>query len=332
VQEAAALGLPFAQVARDHRLIGLWRACSERGEEQSDLVELRGENRFLQAILTPLRDGGPMACLAILRDLTEVRRLETIRRDFISNISHELRTPLASLKALVETLRDGALEDPPAARRFLNRMDTEVDSLAQMVRELLELSRIESGRAPLQLAPCEVADIVMPPVERLRPLSERAGLSLAVDLQPGLPKVLADEERAQQVISNLAHNAIKFTPPGGEVLVWVSAIRVPSGGSPDPDELVLRYGVIDLRLELLTPGTWILVGVDDTGVGIPADDLPRVFERFYKADRARSGGGTGLGLAIAKHLVQAHGGRIWARSAAGQGSTFCVAMPAAAEP
>ena len=148
-----------------------------------------------------------------------MRQLETIRRDFISNISHELRTPLASLKALVDTLRDGALDDPPAAQRFLNRMETEVDALTQMVQELLELSRIESGQVPFRLAPVDLVDVVLPPVERLQPLADRAGLDLLVDLPAGLPQVLADAERLQQVVANLVHNAIKFTPSGGRIRV-----------------------------------------------------------------------------------------------------------------
>jgi two-component system phosphate regulon sensor histidine kinase PhoR len=226
-----------------------------------------------------------------------------VRRDFISNISHELRTPLASLQALVDTLRGGALDDPPAARRFLDRMETEVEALTQMVQELLELSRIESGQAPMRLIPTPVADVVFPPVERLRPQAERAGLSITIDLPPDLPPVLADAERAQQVITNIVHNAIKFTPSGGQMTLSAQPV-----------------------------GEDVIVSVRDTGVGIPPEDLPRIFERFYKADRARSGGGTGLGLAIAKHIVQAHGGRIWAESVEGKGSIFYVALPALTSP
>jgi len=168
------------------------------------------------------------------------------------------------------------------------------------VEELLELSRIESGQAPLRLAPTSVAEVMIPPVERLRPQAERAGLALEIELPPRLPHVSTDVDRARLVLTNLVHNAIKFTPPGGRITV---AVR------QDGDEVIFS--------------------VHDTGVGIPAEDLPRIFERFYKADRARSGGGTGLGLAIAKHIIQGHGGRIWAESVEGQGSTFYFILPVA---
>jgi len=298
--EGSALGHSFAQVVRNYRLIELWQACRDEGKEQVAAVETDRLGLFLQAIVTPFHEADSSGYLVILQDLTQIRRLETVRRDFISNISHELRTPLAALKALVDTLRDGALEDPPAAERFLNRMETEVDALTQMVQELLELSRIESGRAPLHLAPVPVPDVVLPPVERLRPQAERAGLTLTVTLPPDLPPLQADAERIQQVVTNLVHNAVKFTSPGGQVTVTAERTEA---------EVVLK--------------------VHDTGVGIPADDLPRIFERFYKADRARSGGGTGLGLAIARHIVQAHGGRIWVESVEGQGSTFYFSLPLA---
>lgn len=314
------LGRSFAQVVRDHRIISLWQQCFEQGEEQVEPVEVDRRGSFWQVIVTPLRETEPRACLVILQDLTRVRQLETIRRDFISNISHELRTPLASLKALVETLRDGALKDPPAAQHFLDLVETEVDALTQMVQELLELSRIESGQVPFQFSPVAVSDVVLPPVERLRPQAERAGLQLTVDLPPDLPPVLADAQRMQQVFTNLVHNAIKFTPPGGQVRVSGLKLQVSKDGNVEPETL-------NLKPETLTPGEWVLIAVQDTGVGIPADDISRIFERFYKADRARSGGGTGLGLAIAKHIVQAHGGHIWAESVEGKGSTFYVALP-----
>jgi two-component system phosphate regulon sensor histidine kinase PhoR len=288
-----ALGLSFAQVARHHELIDFWRECRGAGSEQIELLEVGPEEFFWRVIVTPLEDKDRSACLVILQDLTELRRLQTIRQDLVGNVSHELRTPLASLRALVDTLRDGALEDPPAAQRFLDLMETEVDALTQIVQETLELSRIESRRVPLRLSPTAVADLILPALERLRPQAERAELDVKLDLPENMPPVLADRERVQQVISNLLHNAIKFTTPGGRINISAKAV-----------------------------GDEVTIAVSDTGVGISTEDLPRVFERFYKADRARSGGGTGLGLAIAKHIVQGHGGHIWAESTEGKGSTF----------
>ena len=293
------IGKSFVAVARDHQAVQVWRNCRASGEEQSEAVEMVGHGPFLRVVATPLRGTPQDGYLVLLQNLTQIRRLETVRRDFISNISHELRTPLASLKALVDTLHDGALDDPPVAHRFLEHMETEVDAMTQMVQELLELSRIESGQVPLRLKPTPVADVVLPPVERLRTQAERAGLRLTVDLPPNLPPLLADAERVQQVVTNLVHNSIKFTPSGGQVTL-----------SAEP------------------AGNEVIISVRDTGVGIPVNDLPRIFERFYKADRARSGGGTGLGLAIAKHIVLAHGGRVWATSVEGKGSTFYIALPA----
>jgi two-component system phosphate regulon sensor histidine kinase PhoR len=320
VSERQALGRSFAQVARDHRIIDLWRRCYRERKEQVEPIEMDRHDALLQVIATPLREDD-RACLIILQDLTRLRRLETVRRDFISNISHELRTPMAALKALVDTLRDGALEDPPAAQRFLDRMDVEVDALTQMVQELLQLSRIESGRAPIRMEPVAVADTVIPPVERLRPQAERARLDLILDISSDLPPLLADVDRLQQVVTNVVHNAIKFTPPGGRVELSARRLGIAGDG-----EMALR--AIGLEPGALAPGEWVLIRVEDTGVGIPADDLPRIFERFYKADRARSGGGTGLGLSIAKHIVQAHDGHIWAESVEGGGTTLFFALPA----
>ena len=304
--EPEAYGRSFAAVVRHHHLIELWQRCRTQGREQVEAVELSPE-LFLQAVVTPFREGGAAGYVVIFQDLTQVRRLQIMRRDFISNLSHELRTPLASLRAVVETLQDGALADAPAAERFLRRAENEVNTMTQMVEELTELSQIESGQTRLRLAPAAVASLVDGAVERLRTQAERAGLVLVVDVPADLPAVLVDAERIRQVISNLLHNAIKFTPSGGEV-----RLRACEG---DEDE---QRRVIVLEVQY-------------TGIGIAREDLPRVFERFYKSDRARTRGhgGTGLGLSIARHLVEAHGGRIWVKSKVGKGSTFFFTLPIA---
>jgi two-component system phosphate regulon sensor histidine kinase PhoR len=291
-----AVGRRVVEVLRQHQLVEAWLRSRETGEAQEESVELPARRRFLQLVVLPdLQTGGS---LLLVQDLTRVRRLETVRRDFISNLSHELRTPLASLKALTETLRDGALEDPKAAPHFLERIETEVDALTQMATELLELSRIESGQVPLQRKAVPAAALLLSAAERMRAQVERAGLILRLEAAQDMTEVSADSPRLEQVLVNLIHNAVKFTPPGGEVI-----------------------------LAAQTEPEFVCFSVRDTGVGIPADDLERIFERFYKADRARSGGGTGLGLSISRHLVEAHGGRIWAESTEGQGSTFYFTIP-----
>ncbi len=303
--ETRAIGRSFAEVVRHHELIGLWQRCRQRRREQVAAVEV-GHMLFLQVFVTPFREQDALVYLVILQDLTQVRHLQTVRRDFISNISHELRTPLASLRAVVETLQDGALEDPSVAYHFLDRADQEIDTLTQMVEELLELSRIESGQVPLRLTSTTVGELIRLPIERLRPQFERREITLKIDMPENLPNILADIERMQRVVTNLLHNAIKFTSEGG--CVTVRAYKAKDSGNNAPQVVMI---------------------ISDTGIGIAAPDLDRIFERFYKSDRARtrSLGGTGLGLAIARHLVQAHNGRIWVKSKEGKGSAFYFSIP-----
>ena len=301
VSPQAAHGAGIAQTVRHHQIIELWQRCRSSGEGQSAAVELDRQGVFWQVIITPFQEGGDRGYLIIVQDLSPIRRLETVRRDFISNISHELRTPLASLKILAETLRDGALDDPPAAERFLLSMETEIDALTHMVQELLELSRIESGQVALRLRAARLDEIVLPPVERLAAQAARAGVTLTAEIAPDAPAVRADVERVQQVVTNLVQNAIKFTPAGGLITVTAGQHQTRAGMA--------------------------VVSVQDTGVGIPARDLPRVFERFFKGDRARGSGGTGLGLSIARHLVESHGGQISVASEEGRGSTFSFTLP-----
>lgn len=299
IEEEAGLGRSVVEVIRYHQLVDLWREA-KNGQQQNMMLEIGAQHLFLQVVAIPLKSTLPGSTMLLFQDLTQLRRLETVRRDFISNVSHELRTPLASLKALADTLQEGALEDPPAARRFIIRMETEIDNLTQLVNELLELSRIESGKVPLSFHRIQPCDLLKPAYERMTLQAERAGLDLVLDCTQDLPMVFADPTRITQVLINLVHNAIKFTPPEGRITL--SAYR--------DEDLIVFY-------------------VRDTGVGIANKDLSRIFERFYKADQARSGGGTGLGLSIARHMIESHGGYIWAESEEDFGSTFNFTLPIA---
>jgi len=301
-QASEPVNRSIAEVVRNHQLVEAWRRCQQTRQMQSESVELPTRHQYLQLVVIP--DQHSSGSLLLVQDLTRIRRLETVRRDFISNLSHELRTPLASLKALTETLQDGALDDPPAARRFIDQIQVETDALTQMVTELLELSRIESGRFTLDLKPAAPFDLLDSASSRMQLQAERAGLSLRVECADDLPNVKIDSQRLEQVLVNLIHNAVKFTRAGGEIVLVAESEPgvVPKGGA-------IRFAV------------------RDTGIGIPAEDVSRIFERFYRVDKSRTGSGTGLGLSIAKHIVEAHGGKIWAESTEGQGSTFYFTMP-----
>jgi two-component system phosphate regulon sensor histidine kinase PhoR len=294
----SADGGSLTEVVRQHQVIDLWKRCQENRDTQSVLLQLSLDQEIIQATASPVEENLPGDVLLLFQDLTLVNKLQTVRQDFISNVSHELRTPLASLKVLAETLLDGAIRDPKAADQFLAQMDGEIDNLTQIVQELLELSKIESGRVPLSLQPISPDDLVAPAIERMRLQAERAGISLINNLPGDLQQVNADSNRIQQVLVNLLHNAIKFTNPGGSVTV--AAVN---------DEKS------------------IIFSVTDTGLGIAEDDQLRIFERFYKTDRSRASSGTGLGLSIARHLIDGHGGRIWVKSKIGTGSTFFFSLP-----
>lgn len=295
------IGEPFVTATRDHELGGLLRESLRTGTvTRGERIEFGLDRRSIDALIQPVVGEDNDLTLVLLRDQTELRRLEQIRREFVANVSHELRTPLASIRALVETLEAGAVDEPELAADFFGRIVTEVDRLAGLVDELLDLARLESGRVTMRFEPVAPADLLRRGAERLLPQVQRARLDLIVDVSPDLPPVLADRNRIEQVLLNLIHNAIKFTPPGGSITVTA-----------------------DVRADMLR------VHVRDTGVGIQPDELPRLFERFYKADKARRSDGTGLGLAIAKHIVISHGGTITARSTVDRGATFLFTLPLA---
>ena len=288
----------LVEVVRSFEIVNLWEKCQQSNDQQSITFETPADREYLQVIGTQLKPALPEYTLLLFQNLTTRHRLETVRQDFVSNVSHELRTPLASLKALTETLQDGALKDPPAAEHFLSQMNDEIDNLTQMVQELLELARMESGNEVLQKKMISPRDLLSKAVDRMSLQAQRAGITLESSCPDPIEEIFADPLRLQEVLVNLIHNAIKFTQPGG---------RIDVSAAQQADQ--------------------VLFSVSDTGIGISPDDAGRIFERFYKSDRSRSSGGTGLGLSICRHLVESHGGKIWVESKLQKGSTFTFSIP-----
>jgi two-component system phosphate regulon sensor histidine kinase PhoR len=265
-------------------------------------VLLRVHARVLAVHGTPLPGSPPPGAVLVFHDVTELRRLERMRQDFVANVSHELKTPLASIKAYTETLLGWALHDENVNVRFLHRIEEQADRLNQLILDLLSLARLESGQEVYEHGPLVLAPVIASCIEAHRGRAESKNLVFHSELGAldDATLVRADEEAIRQILDNLIDNAIKYTPEGGSV-----------------------------RLSSWVNDEGIAIEVADTGIGIPRDDLPRVFERFYRVDKARSRelGGTGLGLAIVKHLVQSIGGQISVNSRVGVGSKFTVTLP-----
>lgn len=276
-----------------------------RGESKSARIQLLASRRALQAFSAPLpvqerdaRGRRQAKALVLLNDVTEMQRVELMRREFVSNASHELRTPISAISASVDALKAGALNDPQLATEFLDRISADAARMERMVKELLELSRLQSGQTRLTFSSVDPREAVEDAVDRFRPMADRAGVSVTAITDPQLPRINADVDKLDQVLSNLLTNAIKATPTGGAIEITASS--VPRG--------------IEIR-------------VHDTGHGIEPEHLPHIFERFYKADPSRSDEGTGLGLAITRQIVERHGGDIHVESVAGEGATFIVFLP-----
>lgn len=298
ITQKQAINSPLVEVTRQFQAVEVFEKCRNSGKTQTTTFEVVKTKLFLSASATPGSSSMPGMYLLLFNDATQQRHVETTRREFISNVSHELRNPLAVIKMLTETLQDETLDDPVTSQHFLVQIENEVDTLNQLVDELLELSRIESGRIVLNLHALQPCEVIHSASIRLKLQAERAGISIFINCAEELPPIMADDTRLEQVLVNLLHNAIKFTPKGGQI--DLSAI--------EKDNLML-------------------FSVKDTGAGISDTDLPHIFERFYKADRSRSSQGTGLGLAIARHLVEAHNGKIWVESELGKGSCFSFTIP-----
>jgi two-component system phosphate regulon sensor histidine kinase PhoR len=301
----AEVGQTLILATRSVELDELVEHCLEGGGDWDRQVVL-GRNRQpyrARAVLAGKVGPGEAGHGVVLwlQDQSQLQRLGRARRDFVANISHELRTPITSIRLLIDTLRGPMAGDSLVRDELLENMAVETEALTQLSQELLDLAQIESGQALMRLVPCAVKDILADVTGRLRPQAERKRQSLLVETGEEL-FVLADLAQVARALGNLVHNAIKFTPPEGTI--WVRAC--PAGR--------------DVQFE-----------VADTGPGIAADDVSRVFERFFRGDRARASGGTGLGLAIAKHVVEAHGGRIWVESAGGdgRGATLRFTLPMA---
>jgi two-component system, OmpR family, phosphate regulon sensor histidine kinase PhoR len=296
----AMVGRPALEAFVDSRVEGIARTAMDLGSASG---ELSVRSAIAATVTVRARRSPVSGVWLVLEDVTELRHLQRIRAEFIDNLSHELRTPLTTISLLAETAGRDAATASPKLRDRISKIEVETGHLIQMVNELLDLSRIESGAATVLLDDVDMARVARTSAERLRPFAERQGLRLEFELPETVSPVRGDEDRLGQVVINLLHNAVKFSPNGGEITVGVRE----EGG-----EVV----------------TWIR----DPGVGVPAADQGRIFERFYKVDRARvrGRGGTGLGLSIARHVVETHGGRIWVDSVEGAGSTFSFVIPVVA--
>jgi two-component system phosphate regulon sensor histidine kinase PhoR len=304
--ESSLIGRSLMEAFMDPTVEGLagqaWKAPTRTATGEIRSAGPDGPVLAVRAQTTPARDGTWL----ILEDVSELRRLQRIRTEFIDNLSHELRTPLTTVSLLAETLQreaEGVGEAIPSKmRERIAKIEVETGHLVQMVNELLDLSRIEGG-GTLQMADgVDMSRLAADSAERLRLFAERQGVTFRIETPGGLAPVRGDAARLGQVVVNLVHNAVKFSPDGGEVV-----IRTANGDGQ------------------------VVTSVEDHGIGIPRAARDRIFERFYKVDRARlraeAGGGTGLGLAISRHVVEQHGGRIWVESEEGRGSTFSFALP-----
>ena len=297
VSMSQAIGRPLIETARDYELDALVRRAIVNARAETSVITFGPKRTPLRAGAVPIPEGGDWAVLLMLTDLTEVERINQIRRDFLSNVSHELRTPLASIRALVETLQDGGVDEPEETAEFVRRIHQQVERITALVNELLDLSRIESGAVQLTPEAIDLAQLMKESAALLQTRTDAREVRISTP-PAGQAAVEADRSSLLRVAGNLLDNAIKYSPQGGTIHVDIS------------DE-----------------GQLVALSVRDEGPGIPESDVPRVFERFYKGEASRSNPGTGLGLAIVKHIVRSHGGTVSAANAAEGGAVFIVRLP-----
>ena len=295
---------PIANLVRDPEFVRYVDAGAF-----SEAVTLRPARNPSRALSLQLIPFGQQLKLLLCCDVTQEEKVETMRRDFVANVSHELRTPLTSIKGYIEALLDGAKNDPETSTKFLDIILKQSDRLNLILEDLLQLSRIESGQILFKREPLHIQDVIERTLAMIKPLADKKGHQLVSFVKDNLPAVLGDEDRLTQVLSNLLDNAIKYTPGKGTITVAAHPV------SDDAEQPAMV--------------TAVELSVTDTGIGIPEQDRPRVFERFYRVDKARSRelGGTGLGLAIVRHIVEGLGGRVWVEGNAPTGSRFVVQLP-----
>jgi two-component system phosphate regulon sensor histidine kinase PhoR len=325
----AALGQTPLEAIRSHELDELLKAAArQEGGASVEITLAYPRRRILAGTAVAVRDAGGaiQGTVLVFRDITQLKRLEEARMEFVVNVSHELRTPITAIRGYAETLLDDGLKDQDEARKFLDIIHRNAERLGRLLNDLLDLSNIELDRTSLSIRPLGVAEAVRQAVAMLAPQAERKAVRLATEVPEALPPVLADRDRLLQILVNLIDNAVKYTPEGGSVTVTAQHVNLSTGQMVDS-----ARRVDDLATRPINHGEFVEIAVEDTGIGIPAKDLPRITERFYRVDKARSRdlGGTGLGLAIVKHLVQAHHGSLAIESEAGKGTRVRVILPSA---
>ncbi|MFD0712385.1 two-component system histidine kinase PnpS [Paenibacillus sp. GCM10027626] len=304
------VGRHYSEAKQQYELSQIIQDGLERKEHlREEITFYFPEERLLDLNLVPIFEDDQQfgGVLLVLQDVSAIRRLERMRSEFVANVSHELKTPIAAVKGFAETLLGGAVKDEETTRSFLQIIFDESERLNRLIGDILELSKIESRRVPLQFSPVDMYSFTKKTLELLSAEASRKHITLEMNAEPGL-YVEADEDRLRQIVMNLLGNGINYTPEGGKV-----SIKVGPAGTHGSD------GDYD----------FVRLTISDTGIGIPKKDLPRIFERFYRVDKARSrgSGGTGLGLSIVKHLVELHNGTIAVESEVGVGSTFIIELP-----
>jgi two-component system phosphate regulon sensor histidine kinase PhoR len=339
-EEGTAVDRRLMEVMRSDELYSLVREArqTEQPPEPREVIFLRNPERPFLARARGFRDvegGASGACLVLLRDITERKRLERIRADFLSRVSHELRTPLTLIKGFVETLQEEGFQDSEQATRYLSVVEENTDRLVRLVGDLVRLSSIELGRLPVRAQAVRLNDLIDGAVQSFEVRAKDKGLELIREIPEELPCVMADPDRLTEILFNLLDNAIKFTPQGEIRVSASSGVEVDQSGGREVPVEVGRGG--DDRPQFLyvppgggSPVESVIVKVEDTGDGIPAGDLPRVTERFFQGERKdrEKERGSGLGLAIVKHLVKLMGGQLSIQSKEGQGTTAKVILPA----